>query len=95
MILKYAYDGNPIGSNGLSILHTAAKRGQYEIFQFFFEHVKENPKDSNDVTLTSGTFNIRNHFFSTGEELEYTPILRHREKILVVLISFSYLSECL
>ena len=32
-----------------------------------------NPKDSNDLNLTSGTFTIKNHFFSTGEELKYTP----------------------
>ena len=32
-----------------------------------------NPKDSNDLNLTSGTFTIKNHFYSTGEELEYTP----------------------
>ena len=32
-----------------------------------------NPKDSNDLNLTSSTFTIKNHFYSTGEELEYTP----------------------
>ena len=32
-----------------------------------------NPKDADDLNLSSGTFTIKNHFFSTGEELIYTP----------------------
>ena len=31
-----------------------------------------NPADTTQVTLSSGTFTLKNHFFQTGEELVYT-----------------------
>lgn len=34
---------------------------------------KFNPEDTSILNKETGTFNIRNHFFSTGEELIYTP----------------------
>ena len=33
-----------------------------------------NPSDTSQVTLSSGTFTLKDHFFQSGEELQYTPV---------------------
>jgi hypothetical protein len=56
--------------NGVRINRTSfeAFNKDNPIFMKFF-----NPSDSSTLDLSTGTFKIRDHFFSTGEELIYRP----------------------
>lgn len=59
---------NSTNSTFLNVYNFDANYNGDPIFMKVFD-----PSDSNVLNLSSGEFTIKNHFFSTGEELIYTP----------------------
>ena len=62
------YQFNGMNGNRVSKTSFDLKSNGYSIFKKAFD-----PKDSAMLNPTTGIFTIKNHFFSTGEELIYTP----------------------